>query len=141
MYDKIKGNYAIACVLIALGWKISTINYGDISNIVSYLYFFGATCTIMGTYIFANLFINNKLFQNVGKNTIYILGLHFPLLEVSVSMMVYFIANIGITNTFVQNLLVILIDLFLCCGLAELYKIIKGLVVAKLKKGTQQNKE
>lgn len=56
-------------------------------------------------------------------------------------MMVYFIANIGITNTFVQNLLVILIDLFLCCGLAELYKIIKGLVVAKLKKGTQQNKE
>lgn len=141
LYDKIKGNYAIACVLIALGWKISTINYGDISNIVSYLYFFGATCTIMGTYIFANLFINNKLFQNVGKNTIYILGLHFLLLEVSVSMMVYFIANIGITNTFVQNLLVILIDLFLCCGLAELYKIIKGLVVAKLKKGTQQNKE
>jgi fucose 4-O-acetylase-like acetyltransferase len=95
----------------------------------------------MGTYIFANLFINNKLFQNIGKNTTYILGLHFLLVEVSVSMMVYFIANIGITNTFVQNLLVILIDLFLCCGLAELYKIVKGLVVAKLKKGTQQNKE
>ena len=69
----------------------------------------------MGTYIFANLFINNKLFQNIGKKTTYILGLHFLLVEVSVSMMVYFIANIGITNTFVQNLLVILIDLFLCC--------------------------
>lgn len=52
-------------VLITIGWKVSTVYYGYISEIRSLFYYIGAFCTIVGIYYISDYFRGGERFYNI----------------------------------------------------------------------------
>jgi len=125
VFKKIKNNTAIGILLIVFGWQVSTIHYGNISQINSYLYFVGALCTVIGTYIIGKWFENIKLVTYLGNNTLYIMGLHSLVFYISRKIVNFFFGKIGIENLSLKRLSIVILNITICCGLIEIYKVIK----------------
>ena len=118
----LKHNIVIGALLLIAGYLISTIHYGNISRINSYLYFIGALCTIIGLYIFSGKLTASKILLYLGANTLFILGLHNLTLRHCLRLADLIFETLRVDLPLLENTLAIAISLALCCGAAELYR-------------------
>lgn len=126
--EHLNANICFAALLLLIGWKFSTLHYGDISHIKSIWYFVGAFCTICGYYIICGYLPQCIAISYIGKNTRYILGLHRLTASLASAVAIFLMQGIGLENTFIQNCLTVLISLLLSCGWLEMYKNFKEMV-------------
>lgn len=136
-----ESNILVGFLLIVIGWRISTFNFGDISNVKTFLYFVGAILTILGLYIVSSKLINVKALKYVGSRTLYILGLHGITLITTNNIVNFFFY--GIDNKIILAIFSVTLSILISCGLYETYFIIKKEIVSlfntKIVKNTKRN--
>ena len=118
-------SFCISILLLIVGWRISTIHYGDISNINSYLFFIGASLSILGIYILSGFFTNSNFLKYIGSKTLYILGLHGLTFATLRLLTDYIMINLNLKGDLVYSIILAFFALISSCGLAELFFYIK----------------
>lgn len=124
-FSQINKNTLIGILLLIIGWRLSIIYYGNISDIKSILYLIGSSFTIIGLYIIVDKLINYKPLLYIGNKTLYILGLHALTFNTTRKLAFFILNNVGINNTFITAILVVSSSIIICCALTECYTIIK----------------
>lgn len=137
----LKSNLAVGGLMLALGFLVSSLQYGNISKINSLLYFVAAFCTITGFYILAGKLVKSKILSYVGSNTLYIMGLHILAVPYSKQIASFILEKFETSNALILNLLSTVICIVICCGVIEIYKYIKEISAHLFKKGNLNKKQ
>lgn len=108
--------------LLVIGWRISTIYYGNIAHIGNNLYFVGAICTIIGFYYLSEVFSKNRwaeIFCYIGQKTLWIMGMHNLVTTDAYEFVDYMFDVLKIENPFIVNICTVLVVIAVCCAMAE----------------------
>lgn len=112
---------ALVCLLV-VGWKISSLYYGNIAAIGNNLYYLGALSTILGLY-YVTYAIRNEYMQNIlsyiGTKTQWILGLHILASHSAFTFTNFILETLGIQHAFLSNIMGVGAAIILCCGIEE----------------------
>ena len=111
----------IAVLLMVAGFKMSMLNAGNISQINTLWYFSGAYCSILGLYIFLKLLVSAKTLQYIGRESLFIMALHSPLIWYGDTVSRFIAHNIGFSNAFVINIIAVAVIVGLCLGVKEVW--------------------
>lgn len=129
IFSEFKSNIPVGCLFLVIGWHFSSRKYSNVAAINSYSYIVGACLLIIGFYIISSLLVNRKSLIYVGGKTMYILGLHLLVKEVCYNFSRFIVTSVEINNELIYNCIVVLSDLLVCCGLAELFLFVKNKIV------------
>lgn len=119
--DDFESKLSIAVLALVIGYMVSSIDYGNIAQINGYHYFIGAFFTIVGFFILSGKFTNVGFLKSLGKNSLFILGLHTLALQMFQGVANYITMGIGITNVLVSHIVLVTIVLVTTYGVTEIY--------------------
>ncbi len=119
--DKVKDNIPIGILALVGGWGFSVRHYGNVGQIGSYSYILGAILIVFGLYILSSLLVNNKALLYIGKNTLYILGMHSLVKEVCFNITNYILKRADLNFLSLNMIISVSLMIALSCGLAEIH--------------------
>ena len=111
----------------------------NIASIGSYTYYLYSFLTILGLYITFKKVPENKLVTFISKSTIYILGLHFPLLLVSNNIAEYLTNTWNIDNNHILSIVQTIFLAAICCLAGFIYELVKNKMKSKLQASSQNH--
>lgn len=128
--NKLYYRISIGLLLMFIGWYISTINGGNISQINSCLYYVGSFCSIIGLYIISRKFEGNEFIKKLGRESMYILGIHSLLSKYASQFVEYVFTEFNIsTDSFVvRNIFVAVVTIVLSIAIIDIYTLLKRLI-------------
>ncbi len=128
--------YPCAILLILFG-RLTTCG-GSLTSIGHYSYYVSALLTVMGFHILLSRFEarhgQKRVTEILGRNTLYIMGLHAVTMKDSRSIAKYIFENLAIDYKPAQAVTTALISIAICVSLAEVYKPLKQKCAALLRK-------
>ncbi len=104
----------------------------NIATIGSYWYYLFAFLTIVGLYIIFKNTPGNRFITFMSTSTLYILGLHFPLLPVSNAIADYISELTGITDNYILSPIQTIFLATVCCLMGLIYTTIKKAIKASV---------
>ena len=131
--DKWKGNFLLGLVLVAVGAVLSMPFDTNVSEIKRIGYFFGAICSIWGFYMMGGFLSRFRILQYLGESSLYILGLHSLLWNISGDLARIFCDTIHLGSATAETLIMVLISMAICCILRELWLFVRKLACRKEK--------
>lgn len=120
--SKLWNNILTGILFVVIGYFISTVHYGNIAGIKSYLYFPGAMCTITGLFIFSGVL--KEPLAYLGRNTLYILGLHMLTMNTAYTVSSSIFRLFKINHDGLYSIFASIVSIVICCIIAESYKFI-----------------
>lgn len=111
----------------------------NIANIASYTYYLYSFLTIIGLYITFKKVPGNKFITFMSKSTIYILGLHFPLLPISNRIAAYLREAYSIDNNHILSIVQTVFLAAVCCIAGYIYELIKRGIRTKIQASSHEH--
>lgn len=118
-----RGNFQLGAVLLFAGWYSSEYYGGgmDLAHITSVLYYIESFCTIIGLYLLVFRLKGNRVLEYLGAHSLYILGLHSLIGNLSIKLSDFIAAVFRIENPYLGSLLFTVITIVLSCGAADVF--------------------
>lgn len=121
--EKWSGSFLAGLVFVVIGALLSLPWDTNVSEIKRMGYFFGAICTIWGFYMMGGFLSRFRILQYLGENSLFILGLHSLLWDISGDLAARFCDLIHLGSATAETLIMVLCSMAICCGLRELWKL------------------
>ena len=129
--------FFIGIIMIIPGMLTWQNHIANIADIESYWYYLYSFLTIVGLYITLKHLPANKFITFMSKSTIYILGLHFPLLPISSAIAEYMSEKWDISNPHILSIVQTVFLATVCCLIGLAYDTVKKLIKTKINAKSQ----
>lgn len=121
---KRKLHVSFGIILIFVGWYMSRLYGGFISQIGTMYYYLGSFSTIIGLWSIVMNVKRVKVLEYIGERSMFILGIHALILEKASNFAEYIKASFGFGSDFIYHVFAVGIIVALCCSFADVIKIV-----------------